>query len=118
MDLVRDLLDKRVVDRNGRDMGRVDAVILELRGGASPRVAAIEIGPAVLASRVHPTLGRWVAALEHAFAVDDGRPTRIAVGGILDITDRVKVDCAFGETPASSVERRLRAWIGAIPGSS
>jgi sporulation protein YlmC with PRC-barrel domain len=118
MDLVRDLLDKRVVDRNGREMGRVDAVILELRHGASPRVAALEIGPAVLAGRIHPTLGRWVAGLEHAFGVGEGRPTRIPVGDILDLTDRVMVDRAFGETPASTVERRLRAWVGAIPGSS
>ena len=118
MDLVRDLLDKRVVDRNGREMGRVDRVILEVRDGAPPRLAWIEIGPAVLASRVHPTLGRWAAGLEHAFGVDEGRPTRIPVGSIVDITDRVTVDRAFGETPASTIERRLRAWVGAIPGSS
>ena len=52
MDLIRDLLDKKVSDRNGREMGRVDSVILDVRDGAPPRVAAIEIGPAALAYRV------------------------------------------------------------------
>jgi sporulation protein YlmC with PRC-barrel domain len=118
VDLVHDLLDKHVVDRHGREMGRVDSVILEVRDGASPRVAAIEIGPAVLAQRVHPTLGRWVAALEHAFGVDEGRPVRIPFSAILDIGDHVKVDVAYGETAAATVERRLRSWVASLPRSS
>ena len=118
MDLVHDLLDKKVVDRNGRDMGRVDSIVLEIRDGASPRIAAIEIGPAVLADRIHPVLGRWVAALEHGFGVDEGRPVRIPFSAILDIQDDVKVDLVFGETAAATVERRLRRWIGSLPLSS
>jgi sporulation protein YlmC with PRC-barrel domain len=118
VDLVHDLLDKNVVDRNGREMGRVDSIVLEVRDGASPRVAAIEIGPAVLAQRIHPTLGRWVAALEHAFGVDEGRPVRIPFGAILDIQDHVKVDLAFGETAAATVEQRLRRWVASLPRSS
>jgi sporulation protein YlmC with PRC-barrel domain len=118
MDLVHDLLDKRVVDRNGLDMGRVDTIVLEIRDGASPRVAAIEIGPAVLARRIHPVLGRWVAALEHGFGVDEGRPVRIPFSAILDIQDDVRVDLVFGETGAATVERRLRRWVGSLPLSS
>lgn len=48
MDLVRDMLDKKVVDRNGRDMGRVDSIILRIDGGEAPSVLALELGPAVL----------------------------------------------------------------------
>jgi|SRR5919112_3946728 sporulation protein YlmC with PRC-barrel domain len=119
MDLVRDVLDKRVVDRNGRDMGRVDSIVVDGGdGNTPPRLAAIEIGPAVLAYRVQPLFGRWVAALEHAFGVDEGRPLRIPFRDVLDVADHVKVDRAFGETPAATIEQRLRRWIGAIPGSS
>jgi hypothetical protein len=118
VDVIRDLLDTKVVDRNGREMGRVDSVVVEIRRGAPPRLAAIELGPAVLASRVHPILGRWVAALELAFGVAEGRPVRIAVGDILDIDDHVKVDLTVGETAAATVEQRLRAWVSSIPGSS
>jgi sporulation protein YlmC with PRC-barrel domain len=118
LDLIRDLLDKMVVDRNGREMGRVDSIILEVRENDPPRVAGIQLGPAVLAKRVHPLLGRWVAALEHGFGVDEGRPLTIPFGAILDIHDDVKVDLAFGETSAATVEHRLRRWVGSIPRSS
>jgi hypothetical protein len=118
MDLIRDVLDKRVVDRNGREMGRVDRLVLQVRAGAPPRVAALEIGPAVLASRVHTVVGRWVAALEHAFGVDEGRPVHISFREVLDITELVKVDVAFGETAAATIEQRLRRWVAALPRSS
>ncbi len=118
MDLVHDLLDMRVVDRNGREMGRVDSIVIDVRDGAAPRVSAIAIGPAVLANRIHPILGRWVAALEHGFGIDEGRPFRIPFSAILDIEDRVRVDLAFGETAAATVERRLRRWVASLPRSS
>ena len=54
MDLVRDILDKAVVDRQGREIGRADSVVLALGGGA-PRVARIEVGLAVLVERMWPT---------------------------------------------------------------
>jgi sporulation protein YlmC with PRC-barrel domain len=118
MDVVRDLLDKKVVDRNGREMGRVDGAVMEVRDDAPPRVVALELGPAVLAYRIRPIFGRWVAALEHALGVAEGRPLRIPVGEILGIHDQVTVDLAVGETPAATVEKRLRAWISSVPGSS
>ena len=118
MDLVRDILDKKVTDRNGGEMGRADSIVLEIREGAPPRVVGLEIGPEVLAHRVHPLLGRWVAALQYALGISEGRPLRIAFSEILDITDDVKVDRAVGGTAAATVEQRLRRWISAIPGSS
>jgi hypothetical protein len=118
MNLVRDLLDKLVVDRHGREMGRVDAVILELRREAPPRVSGIAIGPAVIAYRVRPWLGRWVRGLEYALGVAAGRPLRIPSGEILDTRDRIKVDRAAGETSALVIEQRLRRWIGSLPGAS
>ncbi|PYR88814.1 MAG: hypothetical protein DMF84_26860 [Acidobacteria bacterium] len=118
MDLIRDVLDKAVVDRNDREMGRVDGLILQVRAGTPPRLAALEVGPAVLAYRVRPGFGRCVAALEHAFGVDEGRPVHVAFRDVLDITDRVKVDLAFGETAAATIEQRLRRWISSIPRSS
>jgi hypothetical protein len=118
MDLVRDLLDKAVLDRNGRDMGRVDRIVLSHREGEPPRVVAFEIGAAAAASRLGPIFGRWTAALEHAFGVDEGQPLRVQMGDVLGIHDHVKVDVAFGETSAATVEQRLRRWVGFIPGSS
>ena len=118
MDLVRDLLDKLVTDRHGREIGRVDSIVVEVRENAPPRIAGIEIGPAVLAHRVRPLLGRWMRGLEYALGIAEGRPLRIPFSDILDIRDRIKVDRAAGETAALAVEQRLRGWIGAIPGST
>jgi sporulation protein YlmC with PRC-barrel domain len=115
MDLVRDVLDKELVDRNGREMGRVDSVILCVNGADPPHVLAIESGPAVLAARVGPRFGRWVEGVEHAFGVDDGRPLRIPFSEVLHVHQLVKIDAAFGETPAATVEQRLRRWVASIP---
>jgi hypothetical protein len=118
MDLVRDLLDKRVSDRNHREMGRVDRVILAVPHGAPPRVVAFGVGPAVLASRLQPVLGRWVAALERACGVETGRPLRIDMRDVINIHDHVNVDMAFGETAAATIERRLRRLVALISGLS
>ena len=117
MDLVRDLLDKKVVDRHGREMGRVDRIVLELRDGAPPRVTAIELGPAVLAERVHRVFGRWVRALEVALGIENGRPLRIPFSAILSTEAHIKVDLAAGETTAATLEKQLRGWVGRIPGA-
>jgi sporulation protein YlmC with PRC-barrel domain len=117
MQLVRDCLDKLVVDRNGRQMGRVDGIRIECTDGTPPRVSALEIGPRVLGERLHPKIGRLIAALEELFGVADGRPVRIPLGDVLEIGTIVKVDVAIGETAAGNVEQRLRGWIAKIPGT-
>ena len=60
MDLVRDLLDVQLIDKADRRIGRADGVVLELRQGGAPQVAAIEVGAITLARRIHPTLARWL----------------------------------------------------------
>jgi hypothetical protein len=115
--LVRDLLDVSVVDRNGREMGRVDRVVLERSAGSPPRVVAIEIGPSALGARLGRSVGRWVTGLLHALGVAGGQPLRVSVAQILDISDAVKVDLAFGETPAAALEIKLRALVRRIPGA-
>jgi sporulation protein YlmC with PRC-barrel domain len=117
MNLVRDVLDKKVVDRNGREMGRVDSIILRV-DAEPPSVLALELGPAVLAARVRPLFGRWVAALEHGFGVNEGRPLRIPFKDVLHVHRQIMIDAAFGETPAATIEQRLRRWVASIPRSS
>ncbi len=118
MDLARDVLDKRVVDRNGRDMGRVDRVVLRVCPDQPPAVTGIEIGPSALARR----LGRWTGclaeALECAFGINEGRPVQLPVSQIRDVDTHVHVGVAIGETAAAAIEQRLRRWIGSVPRSS
>ena len=64
MDLVRDVLDVRLVDRGGQGLGRVDGIVLRLRDGRPPQFIAMEVGATVAARRIHPivaSVARWLA---------------------------------------------------------
>ena len=116
MKVVRDVLDKLVIDRHEREMGRVDGILLDCRPGQAPRLSALLIGPSALGFRLHPTLGRLVAAVERALGIDQGRPVRIDFGDVSRIDSDVKVDVAISDTAAGIVEQRLRKWVVRIPG--
>lgn len=59
MDLVRDVLDKRIRDRDGNIVGRVDGLVLRIDGKGQPRVTDLSVGgPAVFAR-----LGGWAVSL-------------------------------------------------------
>lgn len=105
MDLVRDLLDKQVMDRNGREMGRVDSIAIDVRKGAPPRVVAIELGIGVLGYRIAPIIGRWMAAVEYACGATP--PGWIPFGDILTATHQFTVDRAAGDTTPRPVEAPL-----------
>ena len=64
MNLVHDVLDRVVVDRNEKHLGRVDGLVLELRDGAPPRVAYVEIGAETASRRVAGWLTRLTQALD------------------------------------------------------
>ena len=117
MDLVRDLLDKQVVDRNGRELGRVDSVILELRDDGSAVVSAIEIGFIACATRLHPLLGRCARAIETVLGLDPRRPVRIPLSQVLDSRKDIRVDLASTDTPVSEVEQLARRIVSALPGA-
>jgi len=117
VDVVRDVLDTQIVDRNGREVGRVDGILLEVRGDAPPRLAEVLIGASVLGSRVNPVLGRWVHGLEHALGIGNERPIQIDFSHVAEIGEKVKVDLTVGETHADTLERWIRTWVLRIPGS-
>lgn len=117
LDLVCDVLDKQVIDRNGRAMGRVDGIALEPCAGKPPRVSALLIGPSALGHRLWPALGRWVVAVEHSLGIAEGRPARIAFAQVIKTEPDVKVDLAVSDTAVGVVEQKLRGWIVALTGS-
>ena len=117
MDVVRDLLDKQVLDRNGRELGRVDSVIVDLHGDGSAIVSAIEIGFIACAQRLHPFLGRCARAIETILGLDNRRPVRIPFALIVDYENDVKVDVASTDTPVLAVEQKARRIVSSIPGA-
>jgi hypothetical protein len=117
MELVRDVLDNRLVDRRKRPMGRVDGVILAARDGAAPRVIAIESGLTTLLRRIHPGLARLAAAVAHRLGLST-RPIRIPVAHVVAIAIDIELDVRAEETGAYRVERWLRDHVvRRIPGS-
>lgn len=119
MDLIRDCLDKQLLDRNGHKMGRVDGLIMELTGdGEQPRVTFVEVGAVTQATRLHPRLGRLVAALARRWGRAESDPYRIPWARVVPTGDDVTVGLLAEETPALAWERWLRAHvIGRIPGA-
>lgn len=116
--LVHDVLEKALVDRERRPMGRVDGIGLELRRGAPPRVAFLEVGAVSVARRIHPRLGAWLAALERRLGIGSGEPLRIPWSRVRDVGLDVRVDVDWGRSRASGWERWLeRHVIGRIPGA-
>ena len=100
MHLVRDILDKGIVDRQGREMGRADSVVLALGRGA-PRVARIEVGPAVLAERLWPTRSFTFDRI-----LDVDKQIRADVGSVL-AEGEVRLDLLVGREVLAGNNRRV-----------
>jgi sporulation protein YlmC with PRC-barrel domain len=117
MDLIRDVLDNQIVDRNQRKMGKVDGIVVELRDGEPPRLAYIEVGMPTLARRLHPRLQRWVAAITGKWGAKQDKPFRIPWSKVRDVGIDVEVDLEAEKTPALAYEQWLREnIIKRIPG--
>src|SRR5215475_11030465 len=116
--VIRDILDKQLVDRRQRNMGKVDGLILELHDGRPPRLAYITVGGTTLARRLHPRLAQWLAAVQRTWGIGRGEPFRIPWAQVRDIGIDVEVDVDAEQTPALAWERWLRKHvIGRIPGA-
>jgi hypothetical protein len=93
--LVRDVLDKQVVDPDNNKVGKVDGIILQLRAHRPPRVIAMEISQAAAWRRVHHRLGDLADWLRVKFEPGQSGPPRIAfehfVRGGIDV--HVNVAC-------------------------
>ena len=117
MHLIRDVLDQRLIDRRRRPMGRVDGIVLEVRGRGRPRVVALESGLGTLARRLHPRLVPRVEALERRLGVSDGRPVRIPLEKMRGLGVDLELDVDGNDVDAWSWERWLRRWlVRRIPG--
>ena len=116
--IVREILDKQVVDSKDNKMGRVDGVVLELRPGKPPRVTFLEIGAAECTRRLSKIFSAWVASIQRRWKVKEEDPFRIPWSKVLDIGIDVKVDYEAEKTPADAWEKWIRDHIiKKIPGA-
>ncbi|HEX8891547.1 MAG TPA: hypothetical protein VF779_20530 [Pyrinomonadaceae bacterium] len=118
MELIRDCLDKQLIDRNGRKMGKADGLVMLIEEGKRPRVAFIEVGGVTQARRLHTRLAKLVASLSKRFKVDESDPYRIPWSKVVVSGIDVTVNVDAEETPALAWEKWLRKnVIGKIPGA-
>jgi hypothetical protein len=103
--LVRDVLDAQIVDRRDRAMGKVDGIALELREGAAPRVAYLEVDGATAWRRLGERFGRWAHRAARAWG---GKPYRFTWSQVRKLSIHVALDVDAEQTSAFALERWLR----------
>jgi sporulation protein YlmC with PRC-barrel domain len=118
LDLVRDVLDKQIVDREETKMGRVDGVVLAIDDGKQPRVDHLELGFVVLARRLHPRLEQWLTRLRERWSVRRSARQVVPWSSVVELKPwHLQLDLAAMDTPAFDWERAMRKVVSKIPGS-
>ena len=97
MEIGRQILDQQLVDRNNIDVGIVDGIVLELREGEPPRIAALLTGGHILAHRLHPAIEHLMKWIARRWGPRAHEPLRISWSKVMKIGIDVKVDIAADE---------------------
>ena len=118
-DAALNLLDRQIVDRDGRMAGKVDDLELETRDDGNLVVTALLSGPGALGPRLPGVLGRAViAAWQRLSQHPDPAPARIDYAAVKNITSSVELSLPRSDLPNQDLERwALRRIIAKLPGS-
>jgi hypothetical protein len=114
------LLDRQLIDRDGKLAGKVDDLELEApEGGGAPYVTAILAGPGALAGRLGGRLGAWLESLANRLRDrDQPRPARISFAWVKRIHSAVDLSAAKADLETDVVERWVAEHvIGKLPGA-
>lgn len=114
------LLDRQMLDCEGRLSGNVDDLELDVpEGGGPPVVTAILAGPGALAHRLGGGLGRWVESV-HArlHPSSEPEPARVPFDAVVEVGATVNLAVAKSDLELSRFEDWVRDhFIGRIPGA-
>ena len=117
MDLVRDVLDQKLLDREDCEMGRVDGLVMQLGEHSQPRITHIQIGGTTAWRRLHPAFARLSARLARMWGPKRKEPVRIPWSRVISVGRDVKLDVRVRETGAIDWEIWIaRHIIERIPG--
>ena len=113
------LLDRQIVDRDGRMAGNVDDIELTADADGRLYVSALLAGPGVLANRLGARrFGRWLRNAHERLEGDGDDPARIPIADVADIGDHIAVSLQHEDMGVFHGERWTRDHvIGHIPGS-
>jgi sporulation protein YlmC with PRC-barrel domain len=112
------LLDRQLVDRRGRLVGKVDDLELELGGDGAVLVIAILSGPGTLAQRMgFRRYGAWVQRAHRLLLGSDADPAWIPFTKVSKIGNHVDLAADQEELATQSSHRWVVDHvIGRIPG--
>lgn len=117
MKLIRDVLDKKLIDREGCEMGRVSGLTMHVTEGSQPRVTHILVGGPTLWMRLHPSMGRLSKSLARLWGPKRTEPVKIPWSRVETVGKDVKVDVKARETGALDWEIWVaKRIIEQIPG--
>jgi sporulation protein YlmC with PRC-barrel domain len=117
--IVRDVLDKRLLDKDNCTMGRVDGVVFEFPQGRQPRFVRMEIGGDILAIRVARWLVRPTRWLRDHYGPRRKSEVRIAWNHVKRMGRDIHLDISADDTEAMAWEHWLADHVVArIPGGA
>jgi sporulation protein YlmC with PRC-barrel domain len=119
MRLVADVLDEQLHDSTGRNAGRVDGIVLELRDGKPPKLAYVEVSPITLLTRFSRRFAHWYARQDRKIGEGRGVAVRIPWTRITRDGPTLVMDIDAESTPIFALEDWLRRTIvERVPGST
>ena len=117
MHLVRDVLDKKLMDREDCPMGRVGGMLMHVGESGPPRITHILVGGPTPWMRIHPALGRLSDALGQMWGPRRKDPVKIPWSRVETVGRDVKLDVEAKDTGALDWELWIaRHIIERIPG--
>jgi sporulation protein YlmC with PRC-barrel domain len=117
MNLVRDVLDKKLIDRENCEMGRVDGLVMQVGEKLQPRITHIQLGGETLWMRLHPVFASLLAKFGRRWGPKRDEPVRIPWSRVLTAGRDIKLDVKARDTGAIDWEIWIaRHIIERIPG--
>ena len=118
IDLVRDVLDKQMLDRNDCELGRVDGIVIEFPENGQPRVARLEAGGSVLAGRVGDWAKKPVRAIAQRIGPKRLSPVKFPWEKVKKLGRDVHLDVDKEETTALAWEKWVdKNIVDKLPGA-
>ncbi len=118
---VLELLDRQLVDRDGRLVGKVDDVefAIDDEPDALPHVTALLSGLGALANHIGGDTGAALAAAERRLAERrDRQPARVDIATVTDVASAIELDAEGEDLDTNRGERWVRdVIIDKIPGA-
>lgn len=117
MHLIGDVLDEQLRDSRGKNAGRVDGIVLEVRDDKAPRLAYLEVSPITLLARFNMRIAEWYARFDGRLGEGRGIPIRIPWSRVTREGTVLQMDMEVGDTPINALEDWLsRTIVQRIPG--